>query len=199
MKQKTPAAPNSSMLMWETREAYVRSQIRNAMQACWRRNCRSSSGVASRSAGRASIEVRRPRARNLEERFESRVLTLFARQSREMSALLPELYLHGLSEGRLRAGAAGPSGRRRDAVAGIDRGAIARWAVCEPRKLLWRYLNRLIQKLSKLLRNLVPASTPGTEREPHRIRGKRLLVTIEREGDDHAWMYRASQKFERKG
>lgn len=33
MKQKTPAAPISSMLIWETREAFVRSQIQNTMQA----------------------------------------------------------------------------------------------------------------------------------------------------------------------
>src|SRR5206468_1532190 len=46
-----------------------------------------------------TIALRRPRARNLDERFESQVLPLFARQSREVSALLPELYLHGLSKG----------------------------------------------------------------------------------------------------
>ena len=46
-----------------------------------------------------TISLRRPRARNLDERFESQVLPLFARQSREVSALLPELYLHGLSKG----------------------------------------------------------------------------------------------------
>src|SRR5438552_8872253 len=46
-----------------------------------------------------TIALRRPRARNLDERFESQALPLFARQSREVSALLPELYLHGLSKG----------------------------------------------------------------------------------------------------
>jgi len=46
-----------------------------------------------------TIALRRPRARNLDERFESQVLPLFARQSRAVSALLPELYLHGLSKG----------------------------------------------------------------------------------------------------
>jgi transposase-like protein len=46
-----------------------------------------------------TVEVRRPRVRGLEERFESRVLPLFQRQTREVAALLPELYLHGLSKG----------------------------------------------------------------------------------------------------
>jgi len=35
----------------------------------------------------------------LEERFESRILPLFVRRTREVSELLPELYLHGLAEG----------------------------------------------------------------------------------------------------
>lgn len=46
-----------------------------------------------------TIELRRPRVRNVEEPFESRVLPLFKRHSREVAALLPELYLHGLSKG----------------------------------------------------------------------------------------------------
>jgi transposase-like protein len=46
-----------------------------------------------------TIEVRRPRARNLEEPFESRLLPLFAKRSKEVGDLLPELYLHGLSKG----------------------------------------------------------------------------------------------------
>jgi len=46
-----------------------------------------------------TIVLRRPRVRNLEERFESRILPLFKRRSREVGDLLPELYLHGLSNG----------------------------------------------------------------------------------------------------
>ena len=46
-----------------------------------------------------TVTVRRPRVRGLEERFESRVLPLFARRTKEVGALLPELYLHGLAEG----------------------------------------------------------------------------------------------------
>jgi putative transposase len=46
-----------------------------------------------------TIEVRRSRIRNLDERFVSQVLPLFRRQSREVRELLPELYLHGLASG----------------------------------------------------------------------------------------------------
>ena len=46
-----------------------------------------------------TITVRRPRVRDLEERFTSRLLPLFKRRTEEVGALLPELYLHGLSLG----------------------------------------------------------------------------------------------------
>jgi len=46
-----------------------------------------------------TIEVRRPRLRGLEERFESRVLPLFKRRTEQVGELLPQLYLHGLAQG----------------------------------------------------------------------------------------------------
>jgi transposase-like protein len=46
-----------------------------------------------------TIAVRRPRVREVEERFESRVLPLFAKRTREVRELIPELYLHGLAQG----------------------------------------------------------------------------------------------------
>ena len=46
-----------------------------------------------------TIQVRRPRVRNIEDRFESRVLPLFVRRSNKIAELIPELYLHGLAEG----------------------------------------------------------------------------------------------------
>ena len=46
-----------------------------------------------------TIEIRRPRVRNLDERFESKILPLFKRQSKEVRGLIPELYLHGLASG----------------------------------------------------------------------------------------------------
>jgi transposase-like protein len=46
-----------------------------------------------------TIALRRPRVRGLEERFESRLLPLFVRRTKEVSELLPQLYLHGLAQG----------------------------------------------------------------------------------------------------
>lgn len=51
------------------------------------------------SLSSGTITLRRPRVRGLEERFESRVLPLFARRTKEIGELLPALYLHGLAEG----------------------------------------------------------------------------------------------------
>jgi len=49
--------------------------------------------------GCGTVTLRRPRVRGLEERFESRVLPLFARRSKGVSKLIPRLYLHGLALG----------------------------------------------------------------------------------------------------
>ncbi|HVA58589.1 MAG TPA: IS256 family transposase [Gemmatimonadaceae bacterium] len=46
-----------------------------------------------------TITVRRPRVRDLEARFASRLLPLFQRRTPEVAALLPALYLHGLALG----------------------------------------------------------------------------------------------------
>lgn len=51
------------------------------------------------SMSSGTVELRRPRLRGLEERFESRVLPLFQRRTKEVGELLPRLYLHGLSQG----------------------------------------------------------------------------------------------------
>lgn len=57
-------------------------------------NCRRCTRVID-----AGEEVRRPRVRGLEERFESRILPLFRRRTQEVGKLLPQLYLHGLAQG----------------------------------------------------------------------------------------------------
>lgn len=49
--------------------------------------------------GCGTVTVYRPRVRGLEQRFESRVLPLFARRTVEVNKLIPELYLHGLAMG----------------------------------------------------------------------------------------------------
>jgi transposase-like protein len=46
-----------------------------------------------------TVIVRRPRVRDLDERFESKILPLFKRRTQEVGQMLPDLYLHGLSSG----------------------------------------------------------------------------------------------------
>jgi transposase-like protein len=46
-----------------------------------------------------TITVRRPRVRDTEEQFESKIIPFFKRRSKEVGQLLPELYLHGLAKG----------------------------------------------------------------------------------------------------
>jgi transposase-like protein len=49
------------------------------------------------SAG--TVEIQRPRVRDLGERFISKVLPFFKRQTKQIRDLIPELYLHGLASG----------------------------------------------------------------------------------------------------
>ncbi|MBM3271223.1 MAG: transposase, partial [Candidatus Sericytochromatia bacterium] len=51
------------------------------------------------SMAAGTITVRRPRVRGIEERFESRILPLFKKRTKKVGDLIPDLYLHGLSEG----------------------------------------------------------------------------------------------------
>lgn len=46
-----------------------------------------------------TITIKRPRVRDLDVKFESRLLPLFKKSTDQVGALLPELYLHGLSLG----------------------------------------------------------------------------------------------------
>ena len=46
-----------------------------------------------------TIRLRRPRVRDTDEQFESRLLPLFVHRSQTVADLIPDLYLHGLSEG----------------------------------------------------------------------------------------------------
>lgn len=46
-----------------------------------------------------TVVVRRPLVRALAERFESKILPLVTRRTKEVGTVLPELYLHGLTTG----------------------------------------------------------------------------------------------------
>ena len=75
----------------------LKSQRRKAVDGGDYRNGYGEPRKLTLSSG--TIEVRRPRVRGLEQRFVSRILPLFKRRTNEVSDLLPELYLHGLSCG----------------------------------------------------------------------------------------------------
>lgn len=111
----------SSSPCWETLETWARTQLQTWIQdlleaevteLLGRRKSQRRSVVDAPPGSRngygkprrltvsaGTITVRRPRVRGLEARFESRLLPLFVRRTQAVSALLPELYLHGLAQG----------------------------------------------------------------------------------------------------
>ncbi len=118
--QSTPTTPESRV-GWETLEDFVRGHVQTFVQRILEEEVSERLG-RSRSQRRSQVDpepgyrngygkprkltlsngtisIRRPRVRGLSERFQSRILPLFQRQTREVSELLPELYLHGLAEG----------------------------------------------------------------------------------------------------
>jgi transposase-like protein len=121
VSKHTQKTPLKSMPTWDALEEWLRGEIGSRIQSVieeevsqflgreWyeRRSAidgpvgyRNGYGKPRRlSTSCGTIQIRRPRVRNLEERFESRILPLFARRTKEVGQLLPELYLHGLSQG----------------------------------------------------------------------------------------------------
>ena len=120
MKKMTPEATASSPA-WDTLETFARAHVQGFIQQLLEDEVAELLG-RTKSARRAAVDappgsrnghgqprqlalmsgtitVRRPRVRDLEERFVSRLLPLFQRRTQEVSALLPELYLHGLALG----------------------------------------------------------------------------------------------------
>ena len=121
MRKESTNRPSESRAHWEDLDEWVRGQVQGLIQDLLEEEITEFLGRA-KSARRSApdsvpeyrngygkprrltlssgtIQVRRPRVRNVEERFESRVLPLFARRSRKIAELIPELYLHGLAEG----------------------------------------------------------------------------------------------------
>lgn len=118
--EKITNATEASSPLWETLESYARAEIQGFVQRLLeeeveallgRRKSERRSPTAARGYRNGSgkprqlalssgtITVQRPRVRDLEERFVSRVLPLFRRRTAALGALLPELYLHGLALG----------------------------------------------------------------------------------------------------
>lgn len=122
MKEKITSTESASTVCYETMETHARSRIQSWLQDLLevevteflgRGKSQRQAGLQEAHSGyrngygkprrmaltAGTIAVRRPRMRNLAERFESRVLPLFKRRTAELGAMLPQLYLHGLSSG----------------------------------------------------------------------------------------------------
>lgn len=121
MKEKNTGKRPESSVTWETLEEHLRGRMRGWIQdllkgevdeLLGREKSERRQGVDAEPGYRngygkprrltlnnGTVTVRRPRVRGVEERFESRILPLFARRTPGVNELLPELYLHGLSQG----------------------------------------------------------------------------------------------------
>ena len=121
MSKRTRSTAPTSTVTWESLEEFARLKIQMWFQELLEQEVTELLGREHHERGWAvdgvtgyrngygkprrlsmqsgTITVRRPRVRGLEERFESRLLPLFARRTKEVGELLPELYLHGLSQG----------------------------------------------------------------------------------------------------
>jgi transposase-like protein len=121
MKDESTKAKDASRICWGELELWLRGQLQGLVQGLLEEEvteligrCRHErrNGIDENPAYRnghgkprhltlssGTITVRRPRVRNMEERFESRILPLFVRRTSQVADLLPELYLHGLSLG----------------------------------------------------------------------------------------------------
>lgn len=121
MVKKNTAGGSQSIPRWEDLEGWLRLKMRGWLQDLLNAEVDELLGRAKSQRRQAvdappgyrngygkprkltlsngTITVRRPRVRGLEERFESRLLPLFARRTPEVNELLPELYLHGLAQG----------------------------------------------------------------------------------------------------
>lgn len=122
MKEKSAKAASTSSNIYEDLESMVRTKVQSFIQdileeevtaLLGRERHERVRGDIDRSRGyrnghgkprrlslmNGTVEIRRPRVRGLEERFESRILPLFKRRTREVGEMLPELYLHGLASG----------------------------------------------------------------------------------------------------
>jgi transposase-like protein len=121
MGKQTTTRGRTSRVVWDNLEEWVRRKVQEFIQSLLeeeitellgrqkseRRRAVDSLPVYRNGYGKprrltlgcGTITVYRPRVRGLEQRFESRVLPLFARRTAEVNKLIPELYLHGLAMG----------------------------------------------------------------------------------------------------
>jgi len=121
MAKQSTTERQASRIVWDDLEEWVRSKVQELIQSLLeeeitellgrrksdRRQAVDSPPVYRNGHGKArrltlgcgTVTVRRPRVRGVEGRFQSRVLPLFARRSKGVNQLIPQLYLHGLALG----------------------------------------------------------------------------------------------------
>lgn len=121
MRKQTTNGKQPSIVVWDNLEEWVRVKVQEFIQSLLeeeiaellgrqkseRRQILDSQPVYRNGHGKArhltlgcgTVTIYRPRVRGLEQRFESRVLPMFARRTPEINKLIPQLYLHGLALG----------------------------------------------------------------------------------------------------
>ena len=120
MEQQSTTSRETSRVKWENLEAWVRGHVQGFIQQMLveevgeflgreksqrrapvdARGYRNGYGKPRRlTLSCGTITVQRPRVRDTEARFVSRVLPLFKRKSTTIETVMPELYLHGLALG----------------------------------------------------------------------------------------------------
>jgi transposase-like protein len=121
MRKQTTIGNQASRIGWDSLEEWIRRKVQEFIQFLLEEEISELLGRQKSERRRAvdgslayrngygkerkltlgcgTITLRRPRVRGLEERFESKVLPLFARRSKGVSKLIPRLYLHGLALG----------------------------------------------------------------------------------------------------
>jgi putative transposase len=121
MGKQTTKGSRPSIVVWDNLEEWVRRKVQEFIQSLLeeeiaellgrqkseRRQAVDSLAIYRNGHGKprrltlgcGTVTVYRPRVRGLEQRFESRVLPLFARRTAEINKLIPQLYLHGLAMG----------------------------------------------------------------------------------------------------
>ena len=149
-----------------------------------------------------TVTVRRPRVRDLDERFKSRLLPLFTWRTREVRDLLPDLYLHGLASGDFELALRGLLGEQAALASGY-RESTASWSALL-RDLKARGMNqpRLVigdgaLGLWSALRNIFP----GAEEQRcwnHRVVNVLTQVPKQRQGEARELLtkipYQASER-----
>ena len=138
MRKESTESRSESRPEWEQLEDWVRSQVQRLIQELLEEEVtaflgRAKSALRSDSDndtgyrngyGRArrltlssgTIQLRRPRDRDTEEQFESRLLPLFVNRTRKVAELIPRAVPARSIRRRLRSGFAGAAGRGRTGI-----------------------------------------------------------------------------------